>query len=122
LEDNVTEAEVPLVLDTAEAILIDEGALAEDAEPTLVSSLSTPPTETIVVEETHEETHKDSAGVSASEPVADHLEEHKPIDELENIVNLLESVPLVKSEPATIIPDIIPDDMLEIPDEEEKHQ
>ena len=117
-EDNVTEAEVPLVPETAE-VLADEGTPVEDTEPTLVSSLSTPPIETTVVEETNEDS---TSGVSASDPVANHLEEHKPTDELEDIVNLLESAPLAKSEPATIIPDIIPDDMLEIPDEEEKHQ
>jgi hypothetical protein len=119
MEDNVIEADAPPVPDTVEeVVLIDEGALSEDADPTLVfSSLAAPKEENVVNNEPHEDF---TSGVSASEPIANHLEEHKPTDDLEDIVNLLESAPLAKSESATI-PDL-PDDILEIPDEDEKHQ
>lgn len=114
LEDNVIEAEVPSVSDTAEGVLLsDEGALSKDAEPTLVSS---PAAETVV-----EEIQEDStSGVSASEPGSNDLLEHKPTgtNDLEDIVNLLESAaPLTKSESGNI-----PDNILEIPDEEETRQ
>jgi len=116
-EDNIIDAKAPPVPDTIEeAVLIDEGALSEDADPTLVSSPPAAPKEEAVVEVPHEVV---TSGVSASEPVAIHLEEHKLKDDLEDIVNLLESAPLAKSEPATI-PDLS-DDILEIPDEDEKH-
>ena len=117
LEDNVIEAEAsPPVSDTIdEVVLLDEGALSEDADPTLVFSLPAAPREEAVVEEPPEV----FTSVNASEPVAN-LEEHKLTNDLEDIVNLLESVPLAKSESATI-PDM-PDDILEIPDEDEKHQ
>ena len=118
-EDNVIEAEAPLVPDTTdEVILIDEGAISEDADPTIVFSSPAAPKEEAVVEEPHKDF---TSGVS--EPVVNHSEEHKPADDLEDIVNLLESAPLAKSEPATIpdMPDM-PDDILEIPDEDEKHQ
>jgi hypothetical protein len=105
------EAEAP-VPDTAEEVgLIDEG---ENADPTLVPSSPAALKEETVVEEIHEDS---TSGVSDFEPVGNHLE-HKPTDDLEDIVNLLESAPLTKSESA-IIPDI-PDDILEIPDEEDK--
>ena len=118
VEDKVIDAEAPPpVLDTTEeVVLIDEGALSEDADPTLVSSSPAAPKEDAVVEVPHEDI---TSSVSASEPVAIHLGEHKPTDDLEDIVNLLESAPLAKSEPATI-PNL-PEDILEIPDEEEKH-
>ena len=110
------DAGVPPVPGTIEeVVLIDEGALSEDADPTLVSSSPAVPKEKAVVEVPHE----DSSGVSATEPVAIHLEEQKVTNDLEDIVNLLESAPLAKSEPATI-PNL-PDDILEIPDEDEKH-
>ena len=117
MEDNVIEAEVPSVSDTAEGVVLsNEEALSEDADPTLVSSLAAPKEETVV-----EEIQEDStSGVSASEPESNHLGEHKPTDDLQDIVNLLESAPLTKSESA-MIPDI-PDDILEIPDEEERRQ
>ena len=92
-------------------------ATEDNADSTLVSSLPAVPKEETVIKETHEDS---TSGVSAFEPVANHLEEHKPTDELEDIVNLLESAPLAKSE-SVIIPDI-PDDILEIPDEEERRQ
>lgn len=95
--------------------MIDEGALSEDVDPTLVSSSPAAPKEEAVVEAPHEDV---KSGVSVSEPSIP-LEEHKLTDDLEDIVNLLESAPLAKSEPATI-PDL-PDDILEIPDEDEKH-
>jgi len=114
LEDNVIEAEVPSVSDTAEGVVLsDEGALSGDADPTLVSSPAAPKEETVV-----EEVQKDStSGVGASEPVSNDLLEHKPTNDLEDIVNLLESAPLTKSESGNI-----PDDILEIPDEEERRQ
>ena len=106
-DDNVIEAKVPPVPDTTEeVVLIDEGALSEDADPTLVSSSPAAKKEA-VVDVPHEDI---TSSVSASEPV--------PKDGLEDIVNLLESAPLAKAEPATIP---LPDDILEIPDEEEKH-
>ena len=112
--DNVIETETPPVPDAIKGVvLIDEGALSEDADPTLVSSPAAPKEEPVVED-------VKSGVVSASEPVAIHLEEHKLTDNLEDIVNLLESTSLTKSEPATI-PDL-PDDILEIPDEDEKHQ
>jgi hypothetical protein len=111
MEDNFM---APLVPDTSEGVvLIDEGALSEDADPTLVSFSPAVPKEEAVVEVPHEDI---TSSVNASEPVA---EEHKLKDDLEDIVNLLESAPLAKSEPATI-PDL-PDDILEIPDEDEKY-
>ena len=118
VEDKVIDAEAPPpVLDTTEeVVLIDEGALSEDADPTLVSSSPAAPKEEAVVEVPHEDI---TSSVSASEPAAIHLGEHKPTDDLEDIVNLLESAPLARSEPATI-PNL-PEDILEIPDEEEKH-
>jgi hypothetical protein len=148
MEDNIIEADAPPVSDTIEeVILIDEGALSENADPTLVFSSLAAPKEEAVVKEPHEdftsdasvsepvanrlEEHKltddledivnllESAPLAKSEP-ANHLEEHKLTDDLEDIVNLLESAPLAKSEPAAI-PDL-PDDILEIPDEDEKHQ
>ena len=115
--DSIVEAETPPVPDTIKVVLIDEGALSEDADPTLVSSSPAAPKDEPVVEEPHDDF---KSGVSASEPVVIHLEEHKLTDDLEDLVNLLESAPLAKSEPATI-PDL-PDDILEIPDEDEKHQ
>ena len=112
MQDNLIEAEAP-VPDTAEEVgLIDEG---ENADPTLVLSSPAALKEETVVKEIHEDS---VSGVSDFEPVANHLEEHKPTDDLEDIVNLLESAPLTKSQSA-IIPDI-PDDILEIPDEEDK--
>ena len=121
MDDNVIEAEAPPVPDTTEeVVLIDEGAISEDADPTIVFSSPAAPEEEAVVEEPHKNF---TSSVSASELVANHSEEHKPTDDLEDIVNLLESAPLAKSEPATIpdMPDM-PDDILEIPDEDEKHQ
>ena len=116
IEVNVIDTKAPPVPDTIEeAVLIDEGALSEDVDPTLVSFSPAAPKEEAVVDVPHEDV---TSGVSASEP-AIHLEEHKHTDDLEDIVNLLESAPLAKSEPATI-PDL-PDDILEIPDEDEKH-
>ena len=110
-EENVIEADAPPVPNTIEEVVLnDEGALSEDADPTLVFSSLTAPKEEAIANEP----------VSASEPVENHLEEHKLTDDLEDIVNLLESAPLAKSESATI-PDL-PDDILEIPDEDEKHQ
>ena len=109
-EDNAIEAEAPPVSDTVgEVVLVDEEALSEDADPTPISPLLAAPEESVV---------EDEYPTSAPEPVANNLDEHKPTDELEAIVNLLESVPVVKSEPA-IIPDI-PDDILEIPDEDKR--
>lgn len=112
MEENVIDDKAPPIPETIEVVLIDEGALSEDADPTLVSSSPAAPKEEAVVEVPHEDT-------SGSEPVAIHLEEHKITDDLEDIVNLLESAPLAKPEPATI-PNL-PDDILEIPDEDEKH-
>ena len=115
-EVNVIDANAPPVPDVIEeVVLIDEGALSEDVDPTLVSSSPAAPKEEAVVEAPHEDV---KSGVSVSEPSIP-LEEHKLTDDLEDIVNLLESAPLAKSEPATI-PDL-PDDILEIPDEDEKH-
>jgi len=116
MEDNVIEADAPPVPDTTEeVVLIDEGAQSEDTDPTLVfSSLAAPKEEEAVVEEPHEDF---ASGVSASEPEANHLEEHKRTDDLEDIVNLLESAPLANSEQETI-PEI-PGDILEIPDEDQ---
>lgn len=97
--DNIIEAEA-------------KGVLSEDADPTLVSSSPAAPEEPVVGETRDEDS---SSAVSAS--VANQLGEPKPTDELEDMVNLLESAPLAKPETA-IIPDI-PDDILEIPDETE---
>ena len=106
MEGIVIKAEAPPVIDTTEgAVLVDEGALSEDADPTLVSSSPAALKEESVVEDTDKDS---TSGISASEPGTH--------DELEHIVNLLESVPVGKSEPA-LIPEI-PDDILDIPDEE----
>lgn len=115
MEDDVIEAGAPVPVTPEAVVLVHEGALS-NADPALVSSGVASKEESVA-----EETHEDSmSSDSASEPVANDLEELKATDELEDIVNLLESVPLAKSEPA-IIPDI-PDDILEIPDEEERRQ